>query len=114
VSNNNNLTTCSLPPALFNTAAVIFKNRGIHPKYLLRALKYLSFEMVSAPFKAYEAINYRQILNTVELAQPPIFILGHWRSGTTHLHNTLAQSDQFAFPTIIQSRCGQKFFFFFG
>ncbi|MEO0411555.1 MAG: sulfotransferase [Pseudomonadota bacterium] len=26
---------------------------------------------------------------------PPIFILGHWRSGTTHLYNILAHSDQF-------------------
>lgn len=26
---------------------------------------------------------------------PPIFILGHWRSGTTHLYNILGQSEQF-------------------
>jgi hypothetical protein len=29
-------------------------------------------------------------------APPPIFILGHMRSGTTHLHNLLAASGQFA------------------
>ena len=34
---------------------------------------------------------------------PPLFILGHWRSGTTHLHNLLAQdSTQFAFPNTYQ------------
>jgi hypothetical protein len=27
---------------------------------------------------------------------PPIFIVGHVRSGTTHLHNLLAASGQFA------------------
>ena len=30
---------------------------------------------------------------------PPIFILGHWRSGTTHLYNILAKSEQFGFLT---------------
>lgn len=29
---------------------------------------------------------------------PPLFILGHWRSGTTHLYNILAESGQFAYP----------------
>ena len=29
---------------------------------------------------------------------PPVFVLGHWRSGTTHLHNLLAVDGRFAFP----------------
>jgi len=33
---------------------------------------------------------------------PPVFILGHWRSGTTLLHNLLALDDQFAFPNLYQ------------
>jgi hypothetical protein len=33
----------------------------------------------------------------------PLFILGHWRSGTTHLHNLLAlDTDHFAFPNTYQ------------
>jgi omega-hydroxy-beta-dihydromenaquinone-9 sulfotransferase len=33
----------------------------------------------------------------------PLFILGHWRSGTTHLHNLLARdSERFAFPNTYQ------------
>lgn len=27
---------------------------------------------------------------------PPVFVVGHWRSGTTHLHNLLAQAPRFA------------------
>lgn len=34
--------------------------------------------------------------------KPPIFILGHWRSGTTHLHNLLTSDDRFAFPNNYQ------------
>lgn len=29
--------------------------------------------------------------------RPPVFILGHWRSGTTHLYNILAKSGQFGY-----------------
>src|SRR6516162_7901418 len=33
---------------------------------------------------------------------PPLFILGIWPSGTTHLHNLLAQDDRFAYATTYQ------------
>lgn len=36
------------------------------------------------------------------ITQPPVFILGHWRSGTTHLHNLLATDPQFAFANTYQ------------
>ncbi|WP_427846519.1 sulfotransferase [Aromatoleum aromaticum] len=34
--------------------------------------------------------------------KPPIFVLGHWRSGTTHLHNLLSLDPQFAYPNFYQ------------
>ena len=34
---------------------------------------------------------------------PPLFVLGHWRSGTTHLHNLLAVDERFAFPNNYQA-----------
>jgi LPS sulfotransferase NodH len=33
---------------------------------------------------------------------PPLFVLGHWRSGTTHLHRLLAADARFAYPTFSQ------------
>lgn len=33
---------------------------------------------------------------------PPLFVLGHWRSGTTHLHNLLSRDPRFAFPNTYQ------------
>jgi hypothetical protein len=33
---------------------------------------------------------------------PPLFILGHWRSGTTLLHNLLALDEQFAYPNLYE------------
>jgi hypothetical protein len=33
---------------------------------------------------------------------PPVFVLGHYRSGTTHLHNLLAVDRRFTFPTMFR------------
>jgi len=35
--------------------------------------------------------------------EPPIFILGHWRSGTTHLHRLLTLDRRFAFPNVYET-----------
>jgi hypothetical protein len=40
-------------------------------------------------------------LDDVEV-HPPIFILGHWRSGTTHLHYLMNQDPRLASPTTYQ------------
>jgi hypothetical protein len=44
---------------------------------------------------------YGRKVRTAAVA-PPLFILGSWRSGTTHLHNLLSQDDRFAYPTTYQ------------
>jgi hypothetical protein len=34
---------------------------------------------------------------------PPLFVLGHWRQGTTHLHNLLTQDARFAYATTYEA-----------
>jgi len=43
----------------------------------------------------------RKVRNT-ELIGEPVFIVGHWRSGTTLLHNLLSMDPQFATPNLYQ------------
>jgi omega-hydroxy-beta-dihydromenaquinone-9 sulfotransferase len=45
-----------------------------------------------------EAIYGRRAQN-VPLDQPPIFVMGHWRTGTTLLHDLFASDPNLAFPT---------------
>jgi hypothetical protein len=45
-----------------------------------------------------QAIWGRRIRQT-EITQPPIFILGHWRTGTTFLHELLIQDQRHGYPT---------------
>jgi len=49
------------------------------------------------PLTALEYIYVRIKRPKVEPIAPPIFILGHWRSGTTHLYNILSKSDKFGY-----------------
>ncbi|MFX0061822.1 MAG: sulfotransferase [Candidatus Hermodarchaeota archaeon] len=55
------------------------------------------------PFSFYENRRYNKLINTTKLTKPPIFILGHWRSGTSHLHNLLCQDPQFGFLNLLQA-----------
>jgi omega-hydroxy-beta-dihydromenaquinone-9 sulfotransferase len=41
--------------------------------------------------------------------QPPLFIIGHWRSGTTFLHELLVLDERFTFPTTYQCFAPEHF-----
>ena len=50
-----------------------------------------------------ERARFAESVRGTVIEQPPLFVLGHWRSGTTHLHNLLAQdTERFAFPNTFQ------------
>jgi len=51
---------------------------------------------------AERAINGRRIGST-EIPLAPVFIIGHWRSGTTFLHNLLSKDPQFGYVTLFQT-----------
>lgn len=50
----------------------------------------------------WERARYRAEIEKTSVP-PPLFVLGIWRSGTTHLHNLLAQDDRFAYCTTYQA-----------
>lgn len=50
-------------------------------------------------------------IRNVRIEHSPLFVLGHWRSGTTHLHNLLACDPSFAFPNAYQASFPRHFIF---
>jgi len=57
-----------------------------------------------------EAIYGRRARQTA-LARPPLFVLGHWRTGTTLVHELLVQDPQFIFPTTYDCMAPRHFLF---
>lgn len=49
-----------------------------------------------------ESLIYGRKIARQTIDHPPIFILGHWRSGTTLLHNLMTLDPQFTFPNLYQ------------
>lgn len=58
---------------------------------------------VLAPLDFYEKNWFKRKAEQINIKKHPIFILGHWRTGTTYLHNLLSQDSQFGYPTTFQT-----------
>jgi len=64
---------------------------GIDRAYVPRVLFVSVTTLLTSPLRLWERIRYgRQILGTA-IHPEPVFIIGHWRSGTTHLQNLMCQ-----------------------
>ena len=110
-----------LPPAVGYNYPLLMKmmrKGGVDRGYHFRAFIIAAVSMIGVPFRIYERMAYNKKAAKVELQEPPVFILGHWRSGTTHLHNLLCQDPLASYVTTYQSvfpdqalAAGSKFIF---
>jgi len=76
---------------------VLRSNGGVSP----RCWPHLSLAIATAvarlPISAIEALRVERLRATASPMPPPIFVVGHWRSGTTFLYELLCQSPQFQY-----------------
>jgi omega-hydroxy-beta-dihydromenaquinone-9 sulfotransferase len=63
------------------------------------ALGITAVSMVNSMLALVQLMLYGRKIARTEIREPPIFIVGHWRSGTTLLHRLLVQDERFAYPT---------------
>jgi hypothetical protein len=82
----------------------VLKNQPIDPEYKGKILLTSLVVLIATPFHHWENLIYsRKRLSRVTFDKPPLFILGHWRSGTTLLHNMLCQDPDSSYVTTYQS-----------
>ncbi len=74
---------------------------AIAPSCLPRAVSITLQSFRNSILRSYEYRRFGPRLRHVAV-QPPLFVLGHWRNGTTHLHNLLCADRRFAFPNNYQ------------
>ncbi|MDB4793015.1 sulfotransferase [bacterium] len=74
---------------------------SVGPTYLNRAFVNTLSTLTISPIAQFEQWRYGDKISKTNVVAP-LFILGHWRSGTTFLHQLLALDSQFAFPNLHQ------------
>lgn len=95
-----------LPPAVGYSLRVLFylfSRHLISFRFLIRVVLTLLINLINWPFRTYEKLFINKRYLKAKIEKDPIFIIGHWRSGTTHLHNILCQDPQMAYTTTFQS-----------
>ena len=76
---------------------LLFTNGGIDRKHLTQASIALGFTLARLPLSTLERVLMASVYERQTSIRAPIFIVGYWRSGTTHLHNLLSQSGNFGY-----------------
>jgi hypothetical protein len=85
-----------------NFLKVISKG-SIKPRYYLRVFLTGLFIVIATPFHFLDYIWYRKKLKEYRFLKEPLFIIGHWRSGTTLVHNCLCKDKTAAYLTTYHS-----------
>jgi omega-hydroxy-beta-dihydromenaquinone-9 sulfotransferase len=71
--------------------------------YWPRALLIAITSLLTQPLRLAELARHGRRIARTEITEPPIFIIGHWRSGTTHLHNLFSQDPSLGWLTMYQA-----------
>lgn len=69
---------------------------------LWQRLVTLSVIVARVPLSAWDRVRWAETLRYARLEAQPVFIVGHWRSGTTLLHQLISQDPQFCYPDFAQ------------
>lgn len=71
-------------------------------RWLHIVLSFITIVLI-LPFQIPDILYFKRKLKSHKPKTPPIFILGHWRSGTTFLHNTLTKDHRASYVTTYHS-----------
>lgn len=75
---------------------------GFQWKYLSRILLGTLVILIGIPFRIWERFRVGKKIKETQIHESPVFIIGHWRGGTTLLHNLLSKDPQFGYTTYLQ------------
>lgn len=112
----NKLPINTLVGADWNTFKAVCAGRDIDKSYRRKFTLTKAVCRLLSTLTPIQDARYRRLLADKPLEHPPVFILGHWRSGTTFMHNVLSCDSHFGYNTTYQTvfphlmMFGQAFF----
>ncbi|MEI6435128.1 MAG: sulfotransferase [Bacteroidota bacterium] len=75
---------------------------AFNPKTLLRLAFLFQGACWSSLFSMIEKARFAEALNKLKVPEDPVFIIGHWRTGSTYLHQALSLDLHFHAPTLFE------------
>lgn len=86
-------------PHLIKTLA----RHSLDHRYTLRVAITVAVSAILEPFRWWEELVWARRVRKTQITNPPVFIIGFWRSGTTLLHNMMCQDPKAAYVTTYQT-----------
>jgi hypothetical protein len=82
---------------------LLARNRlAVPPARIPMVLLGVVVSLVNSSLNAIQTLIFAKRIQASVLEKSPIFIIGHWRTGTTHLHELLTVDDRFVAPTTLE------------
>jgi hypothetical protein len=89
---------------------LLVENRfAVHPIRIPMAFLISMVAAFNSVMAFIQRLKYGRRIEETQLSDPPVFIIGHWRSGTTFLHELMVLDDRFTYPTTYQCFAPQHF-----
>ena len=85
-----------------NWLELLRANKGIDNQYLFKGFLISLASISGIPNRFLEKVIFDRQIEKLTI-QSPIFIIGHWRSGTTYLHNLITQDDDLGYVSSLQT-----------
>ena len=89
---------------------LLARHGGCSRRHVGQVALLLATAAIHAPFGAIESLRVARRVREARFDPPPVLIVGHWRSGTTYLHNLMSRDPQFCFPTLGDAVRPHEFF----
>jgi hypothetical protein len=89
----------------------LIRANGVEKRYWWRAFTTGLVVLILEPFAWIDSLIYRYIIRKKADPDEVVFVIGHWRSGTTHLHKLLCMDDKAGFTSTYQTVFPNHMFF---
>ena len=93
----------TLVGADWNTFKTVTKGQHIAPEKKTKFFLTRVICRILSTCVPFQERKYKKLLADKPMENDPLFILGHWRSGTTFVHNIFAQDKHFGYTTTYQT-----------
>lgn len=86
-----------------NWVRLLTEHDGVDRGCLARAACISFYTLINWPERLRSSLFNERHIRRTPITPPPLFILGHWRSGTTFLHTLISRDPALGFPSLWQT-----------